>query len=185
MPKYGWGAVTVPGVTSGWAEINKRFGKLSLSQILEPAASYARDGFPVSPVVSALWNRLAESFKKELSPEFYEAWAADFTIDAVSYTHLIGLWHGDIVLEPARDGLIHFVDHAQGRVAVLHRIHDDPHRENIIDLVQGLVLVHHLLIYAEKMLHTAADLTCHLRMLHVGADLLDDLVDEVLPGLAG
>lgn len=80
MPKYGWGAVTVPGVTSGWAEINKRFGKLSLSQILEPAASYARDGFPVSPVVSALWNRLAESFKKELSPEFYEAWAADFTI---------------------------------------------------------------------------------------------------------
>ena len=68
MPKYGWGAVTVPGVTSGWAEINKRFGKLSLSQILEPAASYARDGFPVSPVVSALWNRLAESFKKELSP---------------------------------------------------------------------------------------------------------------------
>ena len=67
MPKYGWGAVTVPGVTSGWAEINKRFGKLSLSQILEPAASYARDGFPVSPVVSALWNRLAESFKKELS----------------------------------------------------------------------------------------------------------------------
>lgn len=81
MPKYGWGAVTVPGVTSGWAEINKRFGKLSLSQILQPAIDYARDGFAVSPVVSALWKRNLETFKKELTPEFYQSWAADFTID--------------------------------------------------------------------------------------------------------
>ena len=35
------------------------------------------------------------------------------------------------------------------------------------------------------MLHPAADLACHLCMLHVGADLLDDLVDEVLSCLAG
>ncbi len=81
MPKYGWGAVTVPGVTSGWAEINKRFGKLSLSQILQPAIDYARDGFAVSPVVSALWKRNLETFRKELTPEFYQSWAADFTIN--------------------------------------------------------------------------------------------------------
>lgn len=81
MPKYGWGAVTVPGVTSGWAEINRRFGKLPLSQILQPAISYARDGFAVSPVVSALWKRNLETFKKELTPEFYQSWAADFTIN--------------------------------------------------------------------------------------------------------
>ena len=38
MPKFGWEAVTVPGVTSGGAEINKRFGKLPLTEIFAPAA---------------------------------------------------------------------------------------------------------------------------------------------------
>ena len=97
----------------------------------------------------------------------------------------IGLWHGDIVLEPARNGFVHFMDHTQGRITVLHRIHNDPHCKNIVDLVQGLVLVHHLLINTKEVLHPAADLTFDLRMLHVGADLLDDLVDEILSGLAG
>lgn len=78
MPAYGWEPVTVPGVTSGWAEINKRFGKLSLSEIFEPAVSYAREGFPVSPVISALWSDSFIRLKANLTPERFEAWAADF-----------------------------------------------------------------------------------------------------------
>lgn len=80
MPKYGWGAVTVPGVTSGWAAINKRFGKLSLKEILAPAISYARDGFVVSPTVSALWAKDVALLKANMDPGQYAAWAADFTI---------------------------------------------------------------------------------------------------------
>lgn len=78
IPAYGWEPVTVPGVTSGWAEINKRFGKLSLAEIFEPAISYAREGFPVSPVISALWSDSFERLKANLTPERFEAWAADF-----------------------------------------------------------------------------------------------------------
>lgn len=78
MPRYGWGAVTVPGVISGWAEINKRFGRLPLTEILAPAIAYARDGFAVSPVISALWENNTALLKENLSGEFYETWAADF-----------------------------------------------------------------------------------------------------------
>ena len=43
---------TVPGCVSGWAALNERFGKLDLARCLEPAISYAEDGFPVSPVIA-------------------------------------------------------------------------------------------------------------------------------------
>ena len=43
-------SVTVPGAAAGWADTVERFGsgKLSLAQILEPAAQLAEKGFPVS-----------------------------------------------------------------------------------------------------------------------------------------
>ncbi len=81
MPRYGWGAVTVPGVTSGWAEINKRFGALPLKDILAPAIAYAEDGFAVSPVVSALWQKNMAILKGALTPEQFELFAADFSIE--------------------------------------------------------------------------------------------------------
>lgn len=81
MPKFGWGAVTVPGVTSGWAEINKRFGKLSLTEIFAPAISYAEEGYPVSPTISALWKRDLQVLKDNTDPEFFRLWAADFSLD--------------------------------------------------------------------------------------------------------
>ena len=42
-------AVTVPGCVDGWIELHRRFGRLPLSQVLEPAHTYAAAGFPVSP----------------------------------------------------------------------------------------------------------------------------------------
>lgn len=79
MPKYGWGPVTVPGVASGWAEINRRFGKLSLAEIFEPAVSYARDGYPVSPVISILWENGVQRLKANIPPEQFEKWSAVYT----------------------------------------------------------------------------------------------------------
>jgi gamma-glutamyltranspeptidase/glutathione hydrolase len=41
-------ALTVPGCVDGWFELHKKFGKLPMSQLLGPAISYARNGYPIS-----------------------------------------------------------------------------------------------------------------------------------------
>jgi gamma-glutamyltranspeptidase / glutathione hydrolase len=46
-----WGdirAATVPGCVDGWVELHRRYGRLSLAQVLEPAMTYAAAGFPAS-----------------------------------------------------------------------------------------------------------------------------------------
>jgi len=40
----GGNSVTVPGITTQWSELSSRFGKLSLSQTLQPAIKIAEDG---------------------------------------------------------------------------------------------------------------------------------------------
>ncbi|WP_114195187.1 gamma-glutamyltransferase family protein [Edaphovirga cremea] len=57
MPLYGWDAVTVPGAVSAWVELAKKFGSLPLTTLAQPAIEYARDGFPVSPLIGQLWQR--------------------------------------------------------------------------------------------------------------------------------
>ncbi|MCP5151061.1 MAG: gamma-glutamyltransferase family protein [Ectothiorhodospiraceae bacterium] len=62
MPQRGWGSVTVPGAPAAWGDLQARFGRLELATLLEPAITYARDGFPVSPVISRLWARATPQF---------------------------------------------------------------------------------------------------------------------------
>ena len=62
VPMYGWTPVNVPGTPSGWAELSKRFGKLPLSQVLEPAARYAEEGHAVAPTVSYAWKGALQKF---------------------------------------------------------------------------------------------------------------------------
>lgn len=45
-------AVTVPGAVSGWLDTIKKFGTLSVEQILNPAVKIAEKGFPVTRVIS-------------------------------------------------------------------------------------------------------------------------------------
>ena len=51
---------SVPGCVDGWEELRKRFGTMSLPQLLEPSIRYAEEGFPVSEVIAGYWRR-AES----------------------------------------------------------------------------------------------------------------------------
>ncbi|MCU4183740.1 gamma-glutamyltransferase [Acidiferrimicrobium sp. IK] len=44
--------VTVPGCVDGWLSLHERFGRLPLSEVLEPATALAADGFPVSPTLA-------------------------------------------------------------------------------------------------------------------------------------
>ena len=55
MPDTGWDAVTVPGAVSAWSALSRRFGRLPFAALAAPAIDYARNGFPVSPVISHLW----------------------------------------------------------------------------------------------------------------------------------
>lgn len=42
------GAITVPGCVDGWKQLHERYGKLEWAYLIEPAITYAREGFPVS-----------------------------------------------------------------------------------------------------------------------------------------
>lgn len=42
-------AVPIPGCVDGWLGMHERFGLLGISTVLEPALTYAREGFPASP----------------------------------------------------------------------------------------------------------------------------------------
>lgn len=77
MPLYGWTSVTVPGIPAAWAALSKRFGKLPFEQLMQPAAKLARNGFPVSPTISGIWQSDSELFAP-LTDEASSAWKATF-----------------------------------------------------------------------------------------------------------
>ena len=79
----------------------------------------------------------------------------------------VRLRHGNVIFKPSRNRGIHLVDHAERSIAVLHRVHDDAHRKQVIHLVQRLVLVHHLLVDTEEMLHPSVNLCIDVSILHM------------------
>jgi gamma-glutamyltranspeptidase / glutathione hydrolase len=54
--RYGWGSVTVPGAIDAFVEVQRRHGKLSFAEVLEPAIYYASAGFPVSEIIAKQWQ---------------------------------------------------------------------------------------------------------------------------------
>jgi gamma-glutamyltranspeptidase / glutathione hydrolase len=56
MPLGGILPVTVPGTVWGWQAALKRFGTLTFKELLEPAARYAQNGFPVSERIAHEWE---------------------------------------------------------------------------------------------------------------------------------
>ncbi|HYW30936.1 MAG TPA: gamma-glutamyltransferase [Gemmatimonas sp.] len=48
-------SVTVPGALAGWDMLLRAHGRRTLAQTLQPAIGYARDGFPVSPIIASQW----------------------------------------------------------------------------------------------------------------------------------
>lgn len=81
MPTYGWYPVTVPGAPSAWAALSKRFGKLPLSVVLQPAIDYAENGFPLSPTLGHYWELAYKKFKKLLTGAEFEQWFKTFAPD--------------------------------------------------------------------------------------------------------
>lgn len=57
MPGSGIYSVTVPGCVRGWEALHKKFGRLDWAELFQPAIYYARNGFPVTEVISAWWKQ--------------------------------------------------------------------------------------------------------------------------------
>src|SRR5215207_9477146 len=54
--EQGVNSVTVPGALAGWEMLVRTHGKRTLAAALEPAIRYARDGFPVTPIIASQWE---------------------------------------------------------------------------------------------------------------------------------
>ena len=57
IPSYGPLPVSVPGCVDGWYELHGKYGKLTMSDILQPAIDYAENGFPVSELIAYYLGR--------------------------------------------------------------------------------------------------------------------------------
>jgi gamma-glutamyltranspeptidase/glutathione hydrolase len=64
IPPRGPLPVSVPGAVDGWFELHGKFGKLPMRELLQPAISYARNGFPVTEVIGAAWASNAKVLAK-------------------------------------------------------------------------------------------------------------------------
>ncbi|KAK4503978.1 hypothetical protein PRZ48_004893 [Zasmidium cellare] len=62
-------AVSVPGAAAGWVDTVEKFGsgKVTLEEVLDPAARLGEEGFPVSEVMGSYWAK-AEGLIRRASP---------------------------------------------------------------------------------------------------------------------
>ncbi len=79
IPPLGALPVTVPGAVDAWFTLHGKFGKLPIKKVLAPAISYARDGFPVSPVIAMYLQRNLTGFERR------EAMIGDFSNARATY----------------------------------------------------------------------------------------------------
>lgn len=70
IPALGPLPVSVPGCVDGWFELHGKFGRLPMDRLLAPTVAYARDGFPITPVIGDAWRRGAPKLKDQ--PGFAE-----------------------------------------------------------------------------------------------------------------
>jgi gamma-glutamyltranspeptidase / glutathione hydrolase len=56
VPHIGLASVTVPGAIDAFVEVQRRHGKLTFAEVLEPAIYYASEGFPVSEIIATQWQ---------------------------------------------------------------------------------------------------------------------------------
>ena len=80
FPERGWTPVSVPGAPDAWGVLHERFGRVPFDSLFADAIRHAEEGFPVSPVVSQLWDRAGPVFLGTGDPVFDE-WARVFTFD--------------------------------------------------------------------------------------------------------
>ena len=89
IPAFGALPVSVPGCVDGWFELHDKFGKVKMPDLLAPAISYARDGFPVTELIGHYLTLTARRFKDY--PNFADTYMPNGE----------GLKKGDVFKNPA------------------------------------------------------------------------------------
>lgn len=74
IPFYGVLPVSVPGAVAGWFALHRKFGNLSMNQILSPAIQYAEKGFPLTELIAHYMERSVERFIKSNYPNIKETY---------------------------------------------------------------------------------------------------------------
>jgi len=64
IPAFGPLPVSVPGCVDGWFEMHKKFGSLSMTDILQPTINYGRNGFPMTELIAYYMNKSTFFLKK-------------------------------------------------------------------------------------------------------------------------
>ncbi|UTR07643.1 gamma-glutamyltransferase family protein [Alkalihalobacillus sp. LMS6] len=81
MPTTGLIPVTVPGAPASWASLSKRFGKLPLLDVLQPAITLAEEGFAVTPTISRQWKTSYKRFQAAHIGDEFSAWFETFSLN--------------------------------------------------------------------------------------------------------
>lgn len=82
MPHFDWTPIMVPGAIRGWEALSQRFGRLSLSECLQPAIRLATEGYPVGSTLAAGWKASVTRYlEKEESHPRFDGWKQTFLID--------------------------------------------------------------------------------------------------------
>ena len=92
----------------------------------------------------------------------------------------VELRHGDVIFETAGHRMPQRVHRAQSRVAVLHRLHDNAHGDEVVYLRKALALLRHLLVDGVEVLRAAHDLRLDVHLFHLVVQDGDDLVEIAL-----
>ncbi len=75
IPAHGTLPISVPGCVDGWTALHGRFGVLPLDRVLAPAIRHAREGFPVTELISHYWKISARVLADQ--PGFLETFTRD------------------------------------------------------------------------------------------------------------
>ncbi|TFG33571.1 gamma-glutamyltransferase [Candidatus Thorarchaeota archaeon] len=71
MPLRGGAPITVPGAMHLWHYVIDKYGSLELKEVLAPAIHYARNGFPVSDIISQVWPIAASILINDYAKSLY------------------------------------------------------------------------------------------------------------------
>lgn len=113
--------VGTPGNLAGWAELNKRYGKLPFGDCLQPAIAIARDGYGITEFNVYETNSTSPEIAGH--PTLYAPWAKNYT-DGLGKVRL-----GLVLKQPllsktyetiAKEGIGHLYGGALGKALVSH-----------------------------------------------------------------
>ena len=74
IPDLGPLPVSVPGAVDGWFELHKKFGKLSMEELLGPAIAYAEKGHPLAQTVAYYMNSSVPFYQRMGYPNIKETY---------------------------------------------------------------------------------------------------------------